>query len=257
MGQVYSLDRQLFSTAAHNAALDSIYPRLFPGCDYSVESVVHQDGDGDLRNQALDCHLGVDYVAHLNSAVPSLRLPTIITIQERFREPKYAHYQDLTITEWNPRTNQPGEIHKLAAQLFVYGYYSQQENQFSDAICINTAKLLVALNKRQIVARRNQGTNSEQPFLSFSFQDLHRIKSVEWHMAKSEPFAISDMLQSLHARIDLQEPRLQRIEYALMELIKQQPIKKNRTNVVHINQELPLSFGEAKKMNKPRRPDKA
>lgn len=240
MGQHYNQDRQAFSTEAHYAALDLIYPRLLPGCDYSVESVTKAANQNDPRAQALDCYLGIDYLIHLHSSEPTLRAPLPITVQERFREPKYAHYQDVTLTEWNPRTSQLGEIYKIAAQWLLYAYYDPQDQRFLDAICIKTADLIAAFSKRQIIGRHQAGVKAEQSFISFSFADLHRVKAVVWHMTKSEPFMIGDMLQSLHSRLELQYKRMHQQEQLtrmVIDLLQPKKQGAKKSNVIPFNQE--------------------
>jgi hypothetical protein len=59
-----------------------------------------------------------------------LRAPLGFTIQERFRRPRYAEFQDLTLTEWNGNSNLPSELYKIRAGMFLYGYYSEEDRRY-------------------------------------------------------------------------------------------------------------------------------
>jgi hypothetical protein len=45
------------------------------------------------------------------------------SIQERFRRTKYAHYRELTVTDFKHGTENEGSWRKIQANYFVYGYF--------------------------------------------------------------------------------------------------------------------------------------
>ena len=95
-------------------------------------------------------------------------------MQERFRRKEFAKYQDVTITEWNTSSDLKGEIYKLYAGIFVYGYFDQENNEFIDWIAINTNSLLHRLVIRQPRIDLSFNPRSQQTFYTFKFVDLYK-----------------------------------------------------------------------------------
>ena len=208
MGNIYSEKRADFTKKAHQCAVDKLYPKIFIGSDYSIESVVYERSNPDSRMEAFDCLLGIDSIIHIRGSKTKLNEPMIITVQERFRGTDAQRWNDITITAGNNRTGIPGESSKLAAHMFLYGYYDDDNNAFTDAIAVNVFRLVVAFNKNHIDGSLNRGNDLEQPFISFKFNDLNRIKAVEWHMAQEEEWTAKDMLKAIHCRLDDQDDYL-------------------------------------------------
>lgn len=202
MANNFDRSRMEQTDLAHHAALEQIYPILLNGMNYYIEDVAAKEGNRNARTEAFDFHLGVDSIIHFNGNGIQ---PMILTVQERFREPCYQKYQDITITTGNNKTHQTGEAEKLAAQLFLYGYFCKEENRFIDAIAVNVMNMIMALHRQEINARRQKGNEKEQPFMSIKFDDLHRSKSVWWHLTQKEQFDAKRMMASIHHRIDDQE----------------------------------------------------
>ncbi len=117
----------------------------------------------------LDGEMGVDRI--VNVTTKSLLAPIVFTVQERFRRPQFAKYQDLTITEWNHVSGMPSELYKINAGLFLYGYYDMNRKVFVDAICVTVPDLLLAIVTDEIKyeKRRNK---KQQTFFTFKFEDL-------------------------------------------------------------------------------------
>lgn len=174
----YSAANQSLSDAGHKAAQRLLYPRLF-GVDASelaFESTTLNLGD---RERILDGEMGIDRIVRVS--VAHLRHPLGFTIQERFRQPKYASWRDITITEWNHNSNKPSELYKINAGLFLYGYHDPWSDDFIEAVAIDTTALLVAISKHDV--RWTQGTNrrSNQSFFCFRFDDLLAAGLVAFH----------------------------------------------------------------------------
>lgn len=171
-------DHSEFSERAHKAAVRQVYPELFgdaPEDSIIVKSPAHLASDEDRK---LDLGFKVDRV--FESEFDDFRGNVPITVQERFRKPKYRNYRDMTITEYNTHSDHESELHGLWANLFVYGYYDDAEDEIVEAIVVSIPRLFIALSNREIDYTRN--TNPKyQDFISFKFSDLHDIGAVIEH----------------------------------------------------------------------------
>src|SRR6266571_6103264 len=135
MRTTFSAERMAFTKAAHLAAQTQFYQDMFPGAVVGFEDTV-----GTVRdlNYAIDCQLVV--------GVPAFRAPLRMSVQERWRDPKEMHWGDITITEWNLASDTPSELHKLAAQLFVYGFYDLAKDTVIAAIAVDVVDIQLALS---------------------------------------------------------------------------------------------------------------
>lgn len=164
MSTVFSQKRYEFTKRAHAAAQRQFYPLMFPG-GITFEDTTKTVQDLDY---AIDCQLSV--------VIPDLRAPIRLSVQERFRNPSGEGYGDITVTEWNLDTNEPSEIHKLGAQMFVYGFYDEAKDHIRLAVAVDVALLQWALAHGEITyGRRRRG---DQSFLGFSFRALHQLGAV-------------------------------------------------------------------------------
>ncbi len=105
-----------FSRLAHELAVRDIYPQLFGTTDIQYS---YPGGGTDDLSRLFDAEMNVDVVARVKVSGLRERLPVLI--QERFRDRTARNRKDVTITEWNERTNKPSELYKMTAGLFVYG----------------------------------------------------------------------------------------------------------------------------------------
>lgn len=175
----YSIDNAKLSQQAHECALETIYPALF-GVNRSRLTFDAQTLLNDsMRGQVLDGEMAVDRVARVK--VPRLRRPLVFTIQERFRRPEWAHKRDITITEWNHLTNQPGELYKLEANLFVYGYFNQQTASFIEVVAIDVPKLFRAIINDTIPYGVKKNPRTRQTFLTITFDNLTAKGLIVYH----------------------------------------------------------------------------
>lgn len=172
----YSAANQAFSNRAHLAAQRLIYPMLFGVAAQHIAFECTSLHLGE-RERILDGAMAVDRIAHV--AVPGLRNPLSHTIQERFRQPEFEKYRDLTVTEWNTITDQPSELYKITAGLFVYGYYNPLVDNFIDAIVINTSALLLRLSAGTIAYETCLSPRSQQTFIALPFNTLEQAGVVE------------------------------------------------------------------------------
>lgn len=179
----YSTVNAKFSQDAHEQARVLIYPRAFGVMPYQL---AYEDVTGtDQRSRALDGELGIDRV--IKVTVEHLHLPIEFTIQERFRRIDNVHWRDITITEWNLRSDQPSELYKIKADYFIYGYFDDVQRRFAgEAMMVNVPSFKKKLADREwekvIENGRNENPRSNQTFIGFKFDTLLASDVVEWHI---------------------------------------------------------------------------
>ena len=172
----YTAKNAEFSNLAHLAAQRLIYPFLFR-CDpaqLSFESTLLETSE---KNKILDGEMAVDRIVTVT--VSGLHAPLSMTIQERFRRPEFSKYQDVTITEWNGASGLPSELYKIKAGYFVYGYYDDRQDLFTDAIAISVPDLQLRIIRGEI--KYGRGVNKkQQSFFTFGFNELHRCNLIRY-----------------------------------------------------------------------------
>lgn len=167
-----------FSNKAHMRAMDVIYPCIF---NVSREHLEFEDTQLAQSERAtiLDGEMGIDRIVRVR--VGGLRAPLVFTVQERFRRPEFAKYQDLTVTEWNHASNLPSELYKINAGLFVYGYFDEHREIFLDAIAISVTDMLFAIATRRLNYTR-RGNKKRQTFLILRFGDMEEAGIVRYRL---------------------------------------------------------------------------
>lgn len=190
----HSADNQKFSNQAHQTARSVIYPALFKnlsnGDELEFENTTIQDGE---RGSVLDGEMATDRIVLIRSRLfatqpksyrhlepPGRRIA--FTVQERFREPEFLPHQDLTITVWNPNSNQPSELFKLMAQWFLYGYYDKNTNTHLHAVLVNINDMMMGIVNGYLPFKDGMNPRTKQPFIAIKFNDLrtHNIMRAEW-----------------------------------------------------------------------------
>jgi hypothetical protein len=181
----YSDANGQFSNVAHLSAQTMLYPNIFGVNSDKLSFISTLLGDGGMSD-VLDGVFGVDRIVKVQAAAAFIRQPLSFTVQERFRRQEYARYKDITITEWNVRTNQPSELYKLMANIFLYGYYSTDGNSFIDAIAFDVQMALRLLVRGDIEVGHGSNPRSGQTFITITFDALYRAGCViYWHSLKS------------------------------------------------------------------------
>jgi hypothetical protein len=158
------LQRAAFSRAAHLAARTQVYPVLFPGRLLAFSDVV--------EGTRLDLDYGID--RYLAVEVECLRRPLVFGVQERFRDAEAMGHDDVTNTEWNERTDQPSELYKIHAHLFVYGFYDPADDRVLLAMALYTGVLLEAIAAGRIGFTRGRNPTNGTAFLAVRRPDLTR-----------------------------------------------------------------------------------
>ena len=144
----YISDRQFTDYVHNNLALRDIYPQM----DWVVQDV------NNRMQVNVDINNAVDYMA-----VDSNR--RLITIQERFREAKYANYSDFTVRYMRPENmhedRRLSEFFKLDADYFIYGIIDSSKADVQNATgflkyaVINLEIVRDMLNNHEIVIDPN------------------------------------------------------------------------------------------------------
>ena len=154
------------SKRASIAAQSQFYPLLFPNRVLKFEDVTKTVADLEY---AIDVQVAVD--------APHLRAPLRFSVQERWRTDLGAmQWGDVTVTEWNLDTGQPSELHKLAAHLFVYGFYDKEEDKIVAAAAVEVARMLRALSLGKLAPTRK--LRGDQSFLAFALDELESVGAV-------------------------------------------------------------------------------
>lgn len=169
MKTTFSEQRMDFSKRAHQAARSQFYGRMFPELP-----LVFEDTVGTIRDleYAIDCQVAV--------TVPGLRASLGFSVQERWRKPQEMHWGDVTITEWNRASNQPSELHKLGAQLFVYGFYDEDADSILAGVAINVLTVLLKLANGTLNYTRR--SRLDQTFLGFGVRQLRAVGAVAFEV---------------------------------------------------------------------------
>ena len=171
----YSKDNQEFSDKAHLCAQRTLYPSIFPNSELQFVPLPED------QVRTLDADMSTD--RHVLVKVQGLRKPFSVLVQERFRQVRFADFQDVTITEWNHSSDQPGELYKIKAEMFLYGYYSPIRDEFVDAIAFSVLNLKVKLSQGIISHCTAINPRSNQSFLGFDFKDLEKHHVTVWRFA--------------------------------------------------------------------------
>ena len=178
---LYEQDNADFSNRAHMRARDVLYPRIF---NVRRERLQFEDtllAQSD-RAKILDGEMGVDRIVRVT--IHNLHAPLMFTVQERFRRPEFAKYQDMTVTEWNHASNLPSELYKINAGLFLYGYFDERTSVFVDAIAIGVTDMLLAIATRRLRYDR-RWNKKRQTFLTLRFDDMERAGIVRFRLDKT------------------------------------------------------------------------
>lgn len=150
-----------FSTKIHYLAEGVLYNK-FPEYD-SIESTV---------NTKLDTHDKIDYIIHYPSGD--------ITVQERFREHQYGHYNDITFRLDKIADNERTlEFANIKAQMMVYGIVNEAEDDFIWACVCDVEKITTAYDAGELTGaiEENKGATDSR-FITFTIPDLKENNAV-------------------------------------------------------------------------------
>ena len=167
------IDNASFSNKAHFAARRQIYPKIFNVSESQLafEKIVFENS---VRDRILDAELGIDCLVRVK--VKLFKYPLIFAVQERFRREKYAKYRDITLTEYDLISGLPCEFYKLTAGLFLYGYFNDVQNNFSEVICVSVPSMFFSIISGDLEVQRKVKNNDVRPqsFITISFESLEQ-----------------------------------------------------------------------------------
>lgn len=165
----FSSENAAFSDTGHKLAQRLIYPVHFKARPVELKFETTKVGN-TTRDNILDGELAIDRIVTVTRV--GLRAPIRYTVQERFREAKWAAKQDLTVTEWNHDSDLPSELYKINAVLFVYGYVNVARDGFVDWICADLGRLLRGITEETIPYQSQYNPRSHQTFRCYLFTDM-------------------------------------------------------------------------------------
>lgn len=92
-----------------------------------------------------------------------------LTVQERFRKPKFAHFRQLTATDSN-KADVEGDFHKLQAQIYAYGYFTGSD--FIEAILVDAQRLKKLHYAGELPHEKTEYRRKKQTILAWDFDAL-------------------------------------------------------------------------------------
>lgn len=170
----YSHRNQDFSNKAHARAQLSVYPLLFK----THAECLTFEALPEEQAMTLDGDMGTDRLVKVS--VHGLMAPLTFLVQERFRRPENAQFDDVTVTEWNHNSNLPSELYKIKAGLFLYGKYDEQFDRFTEATAFSVCPMLlhIATGKLAFERRRNR---KNQTFICIKRAALDNLGLIHFH----------------------------------------------------------------------------
>ena len=180
MKTLFEQKNQDFSNRAHDAAEAQIYPFLFPEPRQRNGRMTFERASVGMGGVArlLDGEMATDWIVRVHGF--NYLAPFCFAVQERFRDPSYIdkYGEELTVTTWNNASNQPSELYKLYAGVFVYGYYNAKRNSFESWIAVHSCALLLGLLNDSFHGLREQTNKKGQDFLAIPFDSLASVPGV-------------------------------------------------------------------------------
>lgn len=162
-----------FTKRGHKAAVRDVYPLVFESLygtttdiDWNTE---YHPGDYDDELHDLDAKHGIDATTHVECGFrPSIP----IYLQERWRDPDYQGFQDITITEWNKTSDTPSELGKIKADYFAYGYYDPDVDRILEAVIVDVAGIKQALISGWVEYDDTKENHRQQTMVAVEFNEL-------------------------------------------------------------------------------------
>jgi hypothetical protein len=172
-----------FSKEASALANTVIYPPFFKRDAKELEIINTTLESNDSRHKLLDGQLGIDKEIRVTADNLKLKMPISFSIQERWRNIEYrGRYNDITVTEWNYKSDTPSELYKINAFLFVYGFYDAKLKLFPEVFIAHTSMLMTKFVggdlKSVDQARKNK---RQQSFFGFNIDELKEHGIITFH----------------------------------------------------------------------------
>lgn len=178
----FTVENAAFSTKAHMAARKCIYPRIFRNKHIDYQDTIL--GSGEVET-ILDGKFAIDRIIHVHTS--DMKANIKLTVQERFRKPCHAMFRDIAITEWNYASGMEGELYKLHANLFLYGYYDEKNDTFIEVILINVPMLLARIGTGTIKYSLHYMKDKQQDIINIGFDELKKTGCVMYASKNARP----------------------------------------------------------------------
>lgn len=160
-------------------AEDTMFNRRHHEDANKVYNLVWAEPDTKRDLGALDKDRGIDVKLTLKSGLT-------LDIQEKFRRAEYRDFWQFTIEyKNNPRTDEPGEFFKLAANYYFYSYVSQDESEFTDWWIVDLNRFKQAFTTGEIVPDEIV-PNKERSNASFMCFDWEHIENINGMIFRCE-----------------------------------------------------------------------
>lgn len=177
-----SKKNEKITSCSHQLAEQLMYPLIFDVAPHQIRFERTHLTDGE-KGELLDGKFATDYIAYIS--LPDLKAPLQLSIQERWRTPKYWSHQDITITEWNNCSGIPSELYKLGnANIFVYGVVDlrQPHPHFLRVHAFDIPKFIRKVITGELKPKKPENNyRSDQPFLPFAIEDLQKHQCLFFH----------------------------------------------------------------------------
>ena len=151
-------NRMDFTTEVHNKiAIPKIYTPL------GITNIISEVGTkADLRD-------GIDYIGHFEGQA--------FTIQERFRQPQYKNYTDITFRYDSPdaRGDTRREFFKIKAEAFLYGIANDTGDDFAWAYMFAVEPVLEAVVNGEIVYQYKSNGPNDTGFIAIEVSAIDSL----------------------------------------------------------------------------------
>lgn len=174
-------DRKAETERAHDAAVNQVYPHLFRE-DVDIKHTPTDRQDSKVH-EVMDGQLAIDLKLEVEAPLLEQRVP--LYVQERFRDPQYRTFQDLTVTKYNNASQNVSEVSKIAAQWIVYGYYEDTLHEIQEAVCVNVPILSRRLISGDVNVDENEN-DKRQDFIGIGFGQLDELGALVCHIDRTE-----------------------------------------------------------------------
>src|SRR5947209_9319514 len=169
----------------HQKERNNIYPLIY---GVRKENVSYDDDMPEYIKKIQDYEKARDVTFKVK--YPLWEYPVNYSSQFRIREIDAQKFQDLTITLKNPDSNSPGELFKLQADVFPYGYQDQNGERLIELLVADCPKLRNGIINDTLQYEIRYNPRSHQPFVAIKFAELykHHIVILHWKEPKGKRY---------------------------------------------------------------------
>lgn len=157
--------------------IDQIYKNIFGSNLVNIERIDRNKYYKDDRAAVMDSDLSIDtHLTFSNGMVLTVQEKTLRFINSRYNQFTFEYYN-------NPKTKDPGEWFKMAAQLYFFGYANQDETGYLRYWVVDVLRLRLLLNDNFTLEQLEnrflrQNTISKANFFAIPFNILENDNGV-------------------------------------------------------------------------------